>query len=126
MREEEVEELLVRVGKSDPELAIKLRQAMFSFEELKHADIVGLQKFLPQIAGATLRIALRRASPELKARIYSAMSKRAAALLADEVSLMPPMPVSQIEACEEEICDLARSWIAEGKLHIPGRGEPFV
>ena len=126
MREEEVEKILVQVGTVDRELANKIRRAMFSLEELRHAELVGLQRFIPQIPGPTLRIALRRASAQLKSRIFAAMSKRAAALLEDEISLMPPMPLSQIEACEAEICELAQAWIAQGKLQVPGRGDPMV
>ena len=54
------------------------------------------------------------------------MSSRAAAMLKEELEVMPPCRVSDVEMAQQEIVDTAMRLMAEGKMTVAGRGEEMV
>jgi len=122
----EANELLERLAEDHPNEAAILQRGLFTFENLIDADARGLQQLLREIQSDTLLVALKTASEPLKEKILSCMSGRAAAMLMEELELLPPMRVSDVDAAKQAIVEVAMRLMAEGKINVRGRGEDMV
>ncbi len=118
----DTEEVLGLVAENDPELASKLRRAMFNFEDLLNVQGRGIQSLIKEVSNNQLLLALKTASDELKDRIMASVSKRAAEVLLDDLMAMGPVKLSEVEQAQQEIVDTALRLEAEGKIVIAGRG----
>jgi flagellar motor switch protein FliG len=119
-------ELLERIAEQHPEEAAKIQRAMFSFEHLVDADSRGLQQLLREVQSDTLLVALRTASAELKEKILACMSSRAATMLLEEMEMMPPVRLIDVENAQQQIIEIAMRLIGEGKMSVKGRGEELL
>ena len=126
MPNQEANDLLDQLSMDNPTEAVKLRQAMFTFEDLSEADARGLQALLREVQSDTLLVALKNASEDLREKIFACMSSRAADMLRDEIEMMPPMRKSDVENAQQQIVDFAMQLISEGRLFISGSGEDMV
>jgi len=120
------EEVLELLAEEHPDEAGEVRRAMFTFENLLEADQRGLQQLLREVQSDTLLAALKTASEQLKAKLFGCMSSRAAAMLAEELELMPPMRVAEVEEAQFQVVEIAMRLVSEGKLSVGGRGEDLV
>lgn len=121
-----VTDVLERIAEDHPDDAVRLQRAMFSFEHLIEADSRGLQQVLREVQSDTLLIALKTASEPLKQKILSCMSSRASTMLLEELEVMPPVRLSEVEAAQHQIIEIAMRLMGEGKLSIKGRGEELL
>ncbi len=112
--------LLEELEDSVPELAPKIREAMFTFEDLGQIDNRSLQMLMREIASDQLLIALKTASEELREKFFMAVSKRAAATMREDLEIMPPKRLSDVESAQREIVDAAMRLAADGQLALPG------
>jgi flagellar motor switch protein FliG len=119
-------ELIERIAENHPDQASQLQRAMFSFEHLIEADARGLQQLLREVQSDTLLVALKTASQTLKEKLLSCMSSRAAAMLQEELELMPPVRLVDVENAQQQIISTAMRLLNEGKLSIKGRGEELL
>ncbi|MBN2803650.1 MAG: hypothetical protein JXR91_11185 [Deltaproteobacteria bacterium] len=118
----DTDQLLNDLSEDEPALAFKLRREMFSFEDIINVQGRGMQALIREVSNDQLLMALKTASEELKDKIMSAMSKRAAEILLDDLLTMGPAKLSEVEKSQQEIVDIALRLEAEGKLVIAGRG----
>jgi flagellar motor switch protein FliG len=108
--------LLRSVAEKDPELARKIQDQLFTFEDLKGIAPKELQLLLREVPSAKLLLAMRKVSPELKQAILSNMSARAAKSLEEDLGAQSPKRVSEIEQAQREIIELARGLESKGKI----------
>ncbi len=119
----EVSEMLVELLENKaPETAEKVKSLMFVFEDLINVDDRGIQTILKEVSTSELALALKTASEELKEKIFRNMSKRAAEMLKDEMEVMGPVKVSDVEKAQENIVKVARKLEEEGKIILAGKG----
>jgi flagellar motor switch protein FliG len=120
--------ILQFLEESDTDLAEKVRKLMFVFEDLIHVDDNGIRELLKEIRNEELTLALKTASPDLKARIFKNLSQRAAQMLQEDISMMGPARLSEVEAAQQSILNVARRLEKEGKLLLAGKegGETLV
>ncbi len=119
----EVSEALVEMlEQKEPETAEKVKALMFVFEDLINVDDRGIQTILKEVSTSELALALKTASEELKEKIFRNMSKRAAEMLKDEMEVMGPVRVSDVEKAQENIVKVARKLEEEGKIILAGKG----
>jgi len=119
--------LLQRLEEVDADQALAIKRAMFTFEDLCALDRRGMQSLLKEVATEQLVIALKTASDELKDKILSAMSKRAAETLKDDLATMGPVKLADVERAQQEIAEIALRLQSEGKLAITSAGgEKYV
>lgn len=78
---------------------------------------------LKEVDTADLTLALKTASESLKAKVIKNMSKRASAILVQEMDSMGPVKVSEVEKAQANIVAVAKKLEEEGKIVIAGRGE---
>ncbi len=115
--------IMARVEEKDPQLAEEIRKLMFVFEDIVFIDDRGMQQLLKDVANDKLVIALKTAPEEIRDKIFRNISKRAADLLREDLEAMGPVRVSDVEAAQQEIVNVAKRLEAEGKIIIARGGE---
>ena len=108
------------VREYDPELAQKILDEMFVFENVLDIDDRGVQLLLREIQSDSLIVALKGASPELREKIFKNMSQRAAEMLREDLEAKGPVRLSEVEAEQKEILKIARRLADEGQLVLGG------
>ncbi len=106
----------------DPDLVEQIRRLMFVFEDIRLIDQKGIQTMLKEVENDELGLALKTASEELKEKIFSNMSERAAALIREDMQYMGPVRVSDVEAAQQRVVDIVRRLEDAGEIIISGRG----
>lgn len=110
--------IMSRVEERDPLLAEEIRKLMFIFDDIVKIDDKGIQTLLKDIPNDKLLLALKTASNDIKDKILKNISKRAAEMLQEDLASMGPARVSDVEAAQMEIVNLARRLETEGKIVI--------
>ena len=111
------------VREYDPELAQKILDEMFVFENLIDVDDRGIQLLLREVQSDSLIIALKGASEELRAKIFKNMSQRAGEMLKEDLESKGPVRLSEVESEQKEILKIARRLADEGQIQLGGAGE---
>lgn len=123
LSKETCEVLLTDVEADNELLAQEIRQAMYSFEDLKLVEPRAMRELLKAVPGDRLTLAIKTASPELTAHIFSGMSKRAAERVREDLELLGAVRLADVEAAQQEIVEVALRLAAEGTLTLGGGGK---
>jgi len=119
--------LLDYIRQSDPELAQKIMDNMFVFDDLLKIDDRGIQTMLKEVQTESLIIALKGATPELREKIFSNMSTRAAETLREDLESRGPVRLSEVEAEQKELLKIVRRLADEGQVVLAiGGDDGFV
>lgn len=110
------------VREYDPELAQKILDEMFVFENLLDVDDRGIQLLLREIQSDSLILALKGSSPELREKVFKNMSQRAAEMLREDLESKGPVRLSEVESEQKEILKIARRLADEGQIQLGGKG----
>jgi flagellar motor switch protein FliG len=110
--------LIKNLQRSEPRIAAELRKRVFSFEDLVFADSRGLTRLLKSISLRDLALALKGAPEKLLGHVAHHMSRQAIVDLRDEISVLGPTPISEVEAARSRIIDMARKLMATRELFI--------
>ncbi len=119
-------ELLEGVESRDPELCEVIKNLMFVFEDLSTLDDKAIQRVLREVEAKSLALALKAASPELKAKILGCMSQRAVAALQEEMEMMGPARMKDVEAAQTAFVSQVRRLEEMGEIVIGGKGSDDV
>jgi flagellar motor switch protein FliG len=111
------------IRENDADLAQKIMDKMFTFEDLLKLDNKAVQMVLKEVSSDTLVIALKGASSELKEKILSNMSSRAAESLREDLETRGPVRLSEVEAQQKDILKLVRRLSDEGQIMLSGGGD---
>ena len=103
-------------------LADEIRRLMFVFEDLMGVDDRGVQSILKEVSTDDLKLALKLASEELKGKIFSCMSSRAVEMLKEDMEIMGPTRVKDVEAAQQSIIKIAKRLEQEGKIQLMSGG----
>jgi flagellar motor switch protein FliG len=122
MGNDEVNRLLDDVGQRAGDLASGIREAMFTFEDLGRLDTRALQLLMREIQSEQLLLALRSASDALREKFFASVSQRAALTMREDLLLMPPRRLSEVERAQREIVEAAMRLATEGQIVLPGVG----
>jgi flagellar motor switch protein FliG len=107
----------------DADLAQKVEDQMFIFENLIDIDSKGIQVLLREVQSESLILALKGTSEELRTKIFSNMSQRAAEMLKEDLDAKGPVRVSEVEGAQKEIIRTARRLAEEGQIMLGGNGD---
>ena len=107
----------------DPELAQKIMDKMFVFDDLLKLDDKAIQMILREVASETFIVALKGAPPELKEKILANMSTRAAESFREDLESRGPMRLSEVEAQQKEVLKVVRRLADEGSIVIVTGGD---
>lgn len=115
------------VREQDGDLAQKIMDNMFTFDDIVKIDDRGVQAVLREIQSESLIVALKGASPELRELIFKNMSTRAAETLREDLEGKGPVRLSEVEAEQREILKVVRRLIDEGQVVLAtGGSDEFV
>jgi flagellar motor switch protein FliG len=107
----------------DPDLAQKIQDKMFVFDNLMDLDDRGIQLLLREVQSETLVVALKGTSEPLREKIFKNMSQRAAEMLRDDLDAKGPVRLSEVEAEQREILRIVRRLAEEGQIVMGGKGD---
>jgi flagellar motor switch protein FliG len=122
MSSEDGDSLLEKIGEANEAAASRIREALFTFEDLQRIASREMANLLRSVQSEVLVTALQTATSELKDHFLGALSQRASATLRDDLAAAAPKRISEVEAAQREIVEAAMKLAAEGKLTMPGRG----
>lgn len=114
--------VLTKISENDADLASKIQDKMFVFEDLSGLSAPDMQTVLREVQTDQLLLALRGASDELKEKIYGNMSKRAAEILRDDLEASPPAKLSDVEAAQKEILNSVKQLLDSGQIQLGNEG----
>lgn len=118
--------VLAKIEREDPDLAEMIRKKMFVFEDLLEVDDRGFREILKSIDNQLLIKALKTASEEMKTKIFSNLSERAAVMLKEDMEVMGPVRLREVEDAQQAIIRTAKTLEGEGKIVLAGRGREEV
>jgi flagellar motor switch protein FliG len=108
--------ILESIEDNQPELALGIRNLMFTFEDLVTVPPATIREIVSGVDKRQLALALRGANDELRAQIFKAMSSRAVEMLKEDMEVLGPVRSREVAQAQQEILNLARRLEAEGKV----------
>lgn len=106
----------------DPDLAQKVLDEMFVFENLNDLDDRSIQLLLREVQSDSLILALKGVSDPLREKIFKNMSQRAAEMLREDLESRGPVRLSEVEGEQKEILKIVRRLVDEGQIILGGAG----
>ena len=104
--------------KRNPELGQAIRQKMFTFDDLAKLDSASLQKIMREVDMRDLAVALKTAGDKVKNALLSAISRRAAETVREEISFLGALKKKEMEAAQLRIIDAVRQLEAQGEVDL--------
>jgi flagellar motor switch protein FliG len=110
------------IREADGDLAQKIMDNMFTFDDLNRLDDKGFQALLKEVQSDSLVVALKGATPELREKVFKNMSTRAAETLREDLESRGPVRLSEVEAEQKELLKTVRRLADEGQIQLGGGG----
>ncbi len=111
------------IREHDPDLAQKILDQMFVFDNLNDLDDRAIQLLLREVQSESLIVALKGADPALREKIFKNMSNRAAEMLREDLEAKGPVRLSEVEAEQREILKIVRRLADEGQIQLGSGGD---
>lgn len=111
------------IREADNDLAQKIMDNMFTFDDLEKIDDKGIQSLLKEVQSESLVIALKGATPEMREKVFRNMSSRAAETLREDLESRGPVRVSEVESEQKELLKIVRRLADEGQIVLGGGGD---
>ncbi|EFH7843615.1 flagellar motor switch protein FliG [Escherichia coli] len=126
MKTQQEEAALTAFREFDPELAQKIIDEMFLFENLVDMDDRSIQRLLQDVDGESLLVALKGSDQALREKFFSNMSKRQAEIMRDDLNSRGPVRMTQVEAEQKSILLVVRRLVEAGEMVIGGGEDVYV
>ncbi len=121
------EEVLAEIEEESAQMAEEIRNLMFVFDDIKALDDRSIRELLKEISNEDLTTALKGASDDLKEKFFKNLSERAAAMIQEDLEIMGPVRLSDVEGSQQSIVKTVRRLEAEGRIVVGrGSGDVFV
>ena len=117
--------ILSSMEEIDSNMANEIRKLRFTFEDLERVEDEGIRLVLKDVSSEDLVVALKTASEELKIKIFTNMSDRAASMLQEELELLGPTKISTVEKAQNKIISICKHLEDSGAIAMD-RGEALV
>lgn len=111
------------IREADPDLAQKIMDKMFTFDDVNKLDNKSIQAVLKEVSSDSLVIALKGASADLRTKILGNMSSRAAEALKEDLETRGPVRLSEVESQQKDILKIVRRLADEGTIVLGGGGD---
>ncbi len=112
----------------NPDLTSEIKKLMFVFEDIILLEDSAIQQVLKEVDTKELGLALKGASDEVKEKIFSNMSSRAAAMIKEDMEFMGPIRLKAAEEAQQKVVNIIRNLEESGDIQISrgGEGDTFV
>jgi flagellar motor switch protein FliG len=118
--------LLARLEERNASLGSAIRKKLFSFEDLNRLQPADLQRVLREVDSSNLAISMKSASEPLRDKIYGSISKRAAESLKEELEMLGPVRLKDVEVAQDAIIQVVRRLEEEGQISLDSEGAESV
>ena len=115
-------QVLEGVEEQRESLAEEIRRLMFVFEDLLNVDDRGVMNILKEVSTDDLKLALKNASEDLKEKVFANMSSRAVEMLKEDMEIMGPTRLKDVEGSQQSIIKIAKRLEQEGKVQLMSGG----
>ena len=115
--------IMATLETEDPTLAAQIKSYLFTFEDILKLQEADLRNVLKEVDSSTLVLAMKAASDELKEKIFSNISQRAADMLRDEMEFMGPVRLKNVEEAQSRVIDVILRLDEAGQITIARAGE---
>jgi flagellar motor switch protein FliG len=116
------EEIMADIEEESAQLAEEIKQLMFVFEDITKIDDRGIREVLKEISNEDLTMSLKTAPEELREKFFKNLSERAGNMIREDLEIMGPVKLSEVEAAQQNIVKQVRRLEAEGRIVIAGSG----
>ena len=113
-------EILANIEERNPILGAEIRKKMFSFDDLIRLELPDLQRIMREVDSGDLTLSLKSANESLREFILQAVSKRAAETLVEELEMMGPVKVTEVEAAQERVIQVVRRLEEQEEISLDG------
>jgi flagellar motor switch protein FliG len=121
------EEVLSEIEEESAQTAEDIRNLMFVFEDIKALDDRAIRELLKEVSNEELTQALKGASEELRDKFFKNLSERAASMIQEDLEIMGPIRLAEVEGAQQNVVKTVRRLEAEGKIAIGrGGGDVFI
>ncbi|XPV77141.1 MAG: flagellar motor switch protein FliG [Desulfovibrio sp.] len=121
------EEVLSEIEEESSQMAEDIRNLMFVFEDIKSLDDRGIRELLKEISNEDLTTALKGSSDDLREKFLGNLSERAGTMIREDLEIMGPIKLSEVEASQQNIVKTVRKLEDEGRIVVSrGAGDVFV
>jgi flagellar motor switch protein FliG len=110
--------VLDQLTETDEDLATRINDLMFTFEDLAKLERDAIQAILREVKTDDLVVALKGASEPVQEVIFSNLSSRARAMLTDDLENMPPVRVQDVMEMQKTIVGIVRRLEREGTINL--------
>jgi len=117
------ESVLSHIENEDSDLADMVRQKMFVFEDLLQIENRHFRDILQNVDNQLLIKALKTTSDEMKNKVFSNLSERASEMLKEDMEVMGPIKLSEVEEAQQEIIKIAKRLESEGRIVLSKGGD---
>ena len=117
------ESVLSHIENEDGDLADKVKQKMFVFEDLLQIENRHFRDILQNVDNQLLIKALKTTSDEMKDKVFSNLSERASEMLKEDMEVMGPVKLSEVEEAQQEIIRIAKRLESEGRIVLAKGGD---
>lgn len=107
----------------DEEMAQKIMDQMFVFDNIMDLDDKGIQVMLKEVQSEMLIVALKGTTQEMRDKIFKNMSSRAAEMMKEDLESKGPVKLSEVEAQQKAILQIVRRLSDEGQIMLAGKGD---
>ena len=118
--------MMDQVRVENEELATRIQDLMFVFDNLRDVDDRGIQTILREVSTDLLTLALKGIDEDFQQKFLKNMSSRAAEMLVEDMEAKGPVKLSEVEAAQKEILAAARSLEEAGEIVLTGGGEEMI
>ena len=120
------QELLVQIEELDDELGEAIRNLMFVFEDMLLIDSMGMREILSRVDKNVLTLGLKGTSEKLQEHFYDNMSERGAAMLREDMEVLGPVKIRDVEAAQQQVIGVVRAARVGGSDQLEGRGRRAI
>ena len=121
------EEVLAEIEEESSQMAEDIRNLMFVFEDIKALDDRSIRELLKEISNEDLTKALKGSTEDLQDKFFKNLSERAATMIKEDLEIMGPVRLSEVETAQQNIVKIVRRLESEGRIMIGrGGGDVFV
>jgi len=115
--------IMESLEREDRELAMEVKRRMFTFEDVLLLDDRAIQYILREVDKKDLAVALRGANANVRNKIFSNFSERAAGDLNEEIEFMGPVRIKKVEEAQLRIVEVIRRLEESGEILVPRPGD---
>lgn len=118
--------ILEKIEVTDADMAVAIREEMFTFDDLSKLDKKSMQKVLASVDSRQLAMSLKAVTAAVEEAILGNLSKRAGDMVREERDSLGPTPLSDVTAAQQEILKLIRDMMDKGDIKAGGAAEALV